>query len=50
MTAPPANERIANIGELISTSREQIETAITADQAEGEAIEQKHYEARRLVA
>ena len=105
MTAPPSNERIANIGELIITSpdirrgrpriagtgvtvqrivtlyktglspeeiadefghlslaqvyaglayyhanREQIETAIAADQAEGETIEQKHHEAQRLAA
>jgi uncharacterized protein (DUF433 family) len=105
MTAPPSNERIANIGELIITSpdirlgrpriagtgvtvqrivtlyktglspeeiadefghlslaqvyaglayyhanREQIETAIAADQIEGETFEQKHREARRLAA
>lgn len=31
-------------------NREQIETAITADQAEGEAIEQQHYKARKRAA
>ena len=31
-------------------NREQIEAAITADQAESETLEQKHYEGRRLAA